>query len=481
MFLNFSANFGMLSENLRQQLASNHQHLKQLQDTIRTSIASRSDAAGFSDAVDHFDSMSVRGSECSSVGGRRTPTQVTSDCAVLLARCSSDSKMQESLPDAAKTMQLECSALASVGEGGNWQYLEGDVSGVRRYELLTPERLQNSTFSSSSAASQSSFANSLLSNHSVIADGNVFTGDVYCVKGVATVPAASTVVFDKLMGLDDAAIKLWDALFFGAQLDANPPPLVGQGSQALTICVSSSPAGGAPVVLSYLRSWKQQRDGTMVLCLKRLDARASTLSLPMRGYVIAPLDSELSLVSTITAADLSIHATEADASHIKTEIVDSVTSIARLRSLLSLGANAAARPHEAASAPSAAIMSPPAHVHLVSALASGPSSPFARAAQVRTPTCFPPASSSFLLFPNASFTTESAHALISDACVSRLNPVQRPGRYARRAQLLEQRGIICSNATATEFHSLLARICQHHRRRRSVCLQNGSARAGAAH
>ena len=80
VFLNFSANFGMLSENLRRQLASNHQHLKQLQDTIRTSISSRSDAAGFSDAVDHFDSYSVRGSECSSVAGRRTPTQVTRDC-----------------------------------------------------------------------------------------------------------------------------------------------------------------------------------------------------------------------------------------------------------------------------------------------------------------------------------------------------------------------------------------------------------------
>ena len=80
MFLNFSANFGMLSENLRRQLASNHQHLKQLQDTIRTSISSRSDAAGFSDAVDNFDSYSARGSECSSVAGRRTPTQVTRDC-----------------------------------------------------------------------------------------------------------------------------------------------------------------------------------------------------------------------------------------------------------------------------------------------------------------------------------------------------------------------------------------------------------------
>jgi hypothetical protein len=77
VFLNFSANFGMLSENLRQQLATNHQHLKQLQDTIRTSVASRPDAAGFSDAVDHFDSISVRGSECSSVAGRRTPPQVT--------------------------------------------------------------------------------------------------------------------------------------------------------------------------------------------------------------------------------------------------------------------------------------------------------------------------------------------------------------------------------------------------------------------
>ena len=76
MFLNFSANFGMLSENLRRQLASNHLHLKQLQDTIRSSISARPDAAGFSDAVDHFDAMSVRGSECSSVGGRRTPTQV---------------------------------------------------------------------------------------------------------------------------------------------------------------------------------------------------------------------------------------------------------------------------------------------------------------------------------------------------------------------------------------------------------------------
>jgi hypothetical protein len=32
-------------------------------------------------------------------------------------------------------MQQECSALASVGEGGSWQYLEGDVAGVRRYEL----------------------------------------------------------------------------------------------------------------------------------------------------------------------------------------------------------------------------------------------------------------------------------------------------------------------------------------------------------
>jgi hypothetical protein len=78
VFLNFSANFGMLSENLRQQLASNHRHLKQLQDSIRSSISARPDSLGFSDAVDHFDSMSVRGSECSSVTGRRTPTQVTS-------------------------------------------------------------------------------------------------------------------------------------------------------------------------------------------------------------------------------------------------------------------------------------------------------------------------------------------------------------------------------------------------------------------
>ena len=102
VFLNFSANFGMLSENLRQQLASNHQHLKQLQDTIRSSIASRPDAAGFSDA-DHLDGMSVRGSECSSVAGRRTPPQVTfllchhvaaltlqcrSHCRTPLRRCS---------------------------------------------------------------------------------------------------------------------------------------------------------------------------------------------------------------------------------------------------------------------------------------------------------------------------------------------------------------------------------------------------------
>ncbi len=79
VFLNFSANFGMLSENLRRQLASNHQHLKQLQDSIRSSISSRPDAASFSDAVDHFDSFSIRGSECSSVTGRRTPTQVIRD------------------------------------------------------------------------------------------------------------------------------------------------------------------------------------------------------------------------------------------------------------------------------------------------------------------------------------------------------------------------------------------------------------------
>ena len=289
--------------------------------------------------------------------------------------------MQESLPDAAKTMQMECSALASVGEGGNWQYLEGDVNGVRRYELLASERQQNSTFSSSSAASQSSFANSLLSNQSIIADGNAFTGDVYCVKGVATVHAASTVVFDTLMGLDDPAIKLWDSLFFGAQVDANPPPLVGQGSQALTIYVSSSLPGSAPVVLNYLRSWKQLRDGTMILCLKRLDARASTLSLPMRGYVIAPLDTELSLVSTITAADLSIHVSEADTSHIKSEIVDSVTSILRLRSLLSVRSNAATRTLEIPAAAPSVIASSSAHARLVPTLTSGPSSPFARAAQ----------------------------------------------------------------------------------------------------
>jgi hypothetical protein len=284
-------------------------------------------------------------------------------------------------------MQQECSAVASVGEGGNWQYLEGDVSGVRRYELLAPERLQNSTFSSSSNASQASFANSLLSNHSVFAEGNLFTSDVYCVKGVATVPAASSVVFEMLMGLDDAAIKLWDSLFFDAQVDANPPPSVGQGSQALTICVASTPAGGPAVVLNYLRSWKQQRDGTVVLCLKRLDARASTLSLPMRGYVIAPLDADLSLVSTITAADRSIHWAETDASSIKAEIVESVTSIARLRSLLSLRENAASRQHEVpAAAPNSSIMlSPPAQPHVASSLASGPSSPFARAAQAKLP------------------------------------------------------------------------------------------------
>jgi hypothetical protein len=93
VFLNFSANFGMLSENLRRQLASNHQHLKQLQDTIRTSISSRSDAAGFSDAVDHFDSYSVRGSECSSVAGRRTPTQVTRDVTAF-ASCPQPAALQ---------------------------------------------------------------------------------------------------------------------------------------------------------------------------------------------------------------------------------------------------------------------------------------------------------------------------------------------------------------------------------------------------
>jgi hypothetical protein len=289
--------------------------------------------------------------------------------------------LQESLPDAAKTMQLECSALASVGEGGNWQYLEGDVEGVRRYELLASERNHNSTFGSSSAAS---FASSALSNYSVIGDGTAFTGDVYCVKGVATVPAASSVVFDKLMGLQDSSIKLWDALFFDAQLDAHPPPSVGQGSQALSICVLPSPAGGAPVVLSYLRSWKQQRDGTLVICLKRLDARASTLSLPMRGYVIAPLDAALCLVSTVTAADLSVHAAEADASLIKTEIVDSVTSIARLRSLISACTDPADHPQQAAAGPSSAkVILSPAQAHPASTLPSGPSSPFARAAKAK--------------------------------------------------------------------------------------------------
>jgi hypothetical protein len=281
-------------------------------------------------------------------------------------------------------MQLECSALASVGEGGNWQYLEGDVGGVRRYELLAPERNNNSTFGSfSSAASQSSFVSSIVSSYSVIADGGVFTGDVYCVKGVATVPAASSVVFDTLLSLDDAAIKLWDSLFFGAQLDTNPPPSVGQCSQALSISVSSSVAGSEPVVLNYLRSWKQQRDGTIVICLKRLDARASTLSLPMRGYVIAPLDAALCLVSTITAADLSLHSAEADSSLIKTEIVDSVTSIARLRALLSSRTHSAAHPDQTPAAFSSSMITP-SHASLNSRLTSGPSSPFSRAAKARS-------------------------------------------------------------------------------------------------
>ena len=111
-----------------------------------------------------------------------------------------DTLTQESLPDAAKTMQLECSALACVGEGGSWQYrpnllprrqnvtlccmyLEGDVAGVRRYELLAPafgHMSMNSTFgSASSAASQLSLTSSSVMVHSIAADCNAFTGDVY--------------------------------------------------------------------------------------------------------------------------------------------------------------------------------------------------------------------------------------------------------------------------------------------------------------
>ncbi len=299
-------------------------------------------------------------------------------------------------------MQLECSALANVGEGGNWQYLEGDVAGVRRYELLAPERYNNSTFGSSSMSHTSFASSSALSNYSVIADGAMFSGDVYCVKGVATVPAASSVVFDTLLSLDNAAIKLWDSLFFDAHLDANPPPSVGQGSQALSISVLASATGGDSVVLNYLRSWKQQRDGTMVICLKRLDARAATLSLPMRGYVIVPLDASLSLVSTITAADLSIHVTETDVSQIKNEIVDSVTSITRLRSLLCAHAEATTRLQEAAAAPTFAAMLSPPSVHAASTATSDQSSPFARAAKVSAP---PVAS---LILPPA----DRPHALI---------------------------------------------------------------------
>jgi hypothetical protein len=309
-------------------------------------------------------------------------------------------------------MQLECSALASVGEGGNWQYLEGDVAGVRRYELIAPERCHNSTFGSSSSMSHASFASSALSNYSVIADGTMFSGDVYCVKGVATVPAASSAVFDALMGLHDPAIKLWDSLFFDAQLDANPPSSVAQGSQALSISVLPSTTGGEPVVLNYLRSWKQQRDGTVVICLKRLDPRAATLSLPMRGYVIAPLDTTLSLVSTITAADLSIHATETDAAQIKTEIVDSVTSIARLRSLLSSRHEATARTLETtAAAPSCAAMLSPPPAHAASTASSDHSSPFARAAKVIAPP------HPFIPPPHA-LTCQS-----TGACISRIDSV----------------------------------------------------------
>jgi hypothetical protein len=419
--------------------------------------------------------MSVRGSECSSVGGRRTPTQVLLFFFVLKTSLLSTlgtfltSKLQESLPDAAKTMQLECSALASVGEGGNWQYLEGDVSGVRRYELLAPER-HNSTFGSSSSMSHASFASSALSNYSVIADGAMFSGDVYCVKGVATVPAASSVVFDALMSLQDPAIKLWDSLFFDAQLDANPPPSVGQGSQALSISVLSSTAGGEPVVLNYLRSWKQQRDGTVVICLKRLDSRAATLSLPMRGYVIAPLDACLSLVSTITAADLSVHVTETDASLIKTEIVDSVTSIARLRSLLSSNNGGTTHVHDAATTtPSSATMLSPPQSHTASTASSDHSSPFARAAKVSAPP------QQFICWPHT-LTCSS-----SGAGLRRIDPVKKQSRRTRRAQHLDWRWLCWGAAAAPGIVSLLACFRCILQRRCSFCHQSCLAYPGAAH